>query len=80
MPKQVTTSTTSILSPQDIAKKYKSGTVFLTVKQAAERFGVSPSFLYQRKGLPLIRLGGKGIRFIEAELLKFFKTQTMILK
>jgi Helix-turn-helix domain len=52
---------------------------YLTVKQAAARFGISPTVLYQHREIPHIRIASS-IRFIEKDLVRFFKSQSMILK
>jgi excisionase family DNA binding protein len=68
-----------ILSTKEVTAQFGDGTVLLTVKQACDRFGVSPSWIYAHKELPSLRIG-KGLRFIEADLLAFFKRQALRLK
>ena len=68
-----------ILSEKEVSKQFGDGTVLLTVKQASAKFGVSESWLYSHREVPTLRLG-KGIRYIEADLIAFFKKQALVLR
>ena len=72
-------STGGILSVKDISKKFGGGTVLLTVREVSERFGVSRSWIYAHREIPTLRLG-RGIRFIEADLVAYFKRQSLRLR
>lgn len=48
----------------------------LNMRQCAERFGVSYAWLCQHKEIPSLRIG-KRRYFHEAELMAFFKRQSM---
>lgn len=68
-----------ILSGKEVSTQFGDGTILLTVPEVSRKFGVSQSWLYAHKEIPCLRLG-KGIRYIEADLIAFFKRQALTLR